>query len=77
MTFGTDGQDIVVYIKVDILFVKAGEIGLKLVMIALILDIGLEFIKHCVIEECERICKKAVFKLVYFTERVVKGIIFS
>ena len=77
MTFGTDGQDIVVYIKVDILFVKAGEIGLKLVMIALIFDIGLEFIKRGVIEESERICKKAVFKLVYFTERVVKGIIFS
>ena len=73
MTLGADGQHVAVDIEVDVLLVEAGQIRFQLIMIALILDVGLEFRQAVVAEEAERIAEKAALQLVHFVERVIES----
>ena len=45
MTLGADGQHVIVKVEVDILLIEAGQIRLKGVAVAIVLDIRLELFK--------------------------------
>ena len=64
MTLGVDDEGIIVYVDVDVLLIKARQIGRQHQLVAFVLNIGTE--------RCQRVrCEDAAFKVFQFTEGVI------